>query len=134
MYAHGHTYTLTYIHTYTHRSKTICACAYAGIATTTLTYPHTYTHTYIHTHIHTQVEDDLRVRIRRYRNDHTSGSCLIAEDDSTGQIVGFLDISLTLFDKTRSKFVVSLGPGTSLAGPDTERRPYCERVCVCHSV
>lgn len=81
-----------------------------------------------------EIVGDLSRRLVRYQSmsrtsDLGCGRVLTAVDDE-GTLVGFLDLSLTLYDTVGNEFLVSEGPGLTLPRPGMERRAYIANVAV----
>ena len=81
-----------------------------------------------------EIEHDLGMRMDRYIEAGTSPDrccgVLLAAVDGEGNLVGFVDLSLALYNKEAQEFLVAKGPGLSIPGPDFERLPYISNLAV----
>ena len=81
-----------------------------------------------------EIEHDLGMRMDRYIHAGTSPDrccgVLLAAVDGEGNLVGFVDLSLALYNNEAQEFLVAKGPGLSIPGPDFERRPYIANLAV----
>jgi len=75
-----------------------------------------------------EIELDLKMRMDRYRRAASNagsacGSILVAVDEQ-GELAGFVDVSLTLFDTSKGEFLLSQGPGLGVPSDQYVRRRY----------
>ncbi|EKX44448.1 hypothetical protein GUITHDRAFT_139700 [Guillardia theta CCMP2712] len=78
-----------------------------------------------------EIERDIENRISRYIEQPRCGRLLVAIDVE-GMLVGFVDVSRTLYSKEENDFKLSMGPGLSLLDPadQFERRLYIANLAV----
>eukprot|EP00960_Hanusia_phi_P023574 695246-Hanusia_phi.AAC.1 len=78
-----------------------------------------------------EIERDIETRISRYMEQPRCGRLLVAVDVQ-GLLVGFVDVSRTLYSKEDKDFKLALGPGLSLMDPadQFERRLYIANLAV----
>ena len=81
-----------------------------------------------------EIERDLTSRIDLYKKagqspDSSCGALLVAVD-ADGNLAGFVDISLTLYDLEAQTFQVASGPGRSVPSSTFERRCYISNLAV----
>jgi len=83
-----------------------------------------------------EIVGDLSRRLVRYQSMGQGGAALgcgrvlTAVNAVTGEVVGFLDLSLTLYDTAKQEFLVSEGPGLATPSPSMERRAYVANLAV----
>ena len=75
-----------------------------------------------------EIELDLKMRMDRYRRAASAaggacGSILVAVDEQ-GELAGFVDVSLTLYDSSTGEFLLSQGPGLGVPSDQHIRRRY----------
>ena len=81
-----------------------------------------------------EIEQDLASRIDLYtkagQSPDSSCGALLAAVDADGNLAGFVDISLTLYDTEAQTFQVASGPGRSVPSSTFERRCYISNLAV----
>jgi len=82
-----------------------------------------------------EIVSDLSKRLVRYESMSKTSAMgcgrVLTAVDQEGTLLGFLDLSLTLYDTVSNEFLVSEGPGLTLPHPGMERRAYIANLAVC---